>query len=169
MKKAVLSTALLLVAAPVLAGGAGAMKTPSGWFDMENCAFCKSMVEDPDLLDHVTWENHSIADGMMTITTVEPEYAEALAKANAAMQELGMKMQTGKVNPMEVKMCGHCAAFGQLMMAGVKMESVKGEAAEVTLATSDDPALVDKLHGIVKRNKDEMAIMMAAAHDSHAH
>jgi hypothetical protein len=66
------------------------------------------------------------------------------------------------VDPAKVKMCGRCAAFGQLLMAGVKVETVKGEAAEVTLMTSGDPQVVAKIHEFTKRTNQEMAELMPA-------
>ena len=26
------------------------------WFDMEKCAFCRTLTEDPHLLENMTWE-----------------------------------------------------------------------------------------------------------------
>ncbi len=82
-----------------------------------------------------------------------------------------MEMQTGKRNPMTQKMCGSCKEWGMLMMAGVQVEEVKGKGTAVTLMTSDDPALVKRLHDLVDRNNEEMAILMKAAggdgHDYH--
>lgn len=155
---------LMILALPLLAGE---HTSASGWFDMENCAFCKSLTEDPELLAHVTWENHKIQNGSMTITTVDPAYAAAYAKASKAMEDLGTKMTSGEVNPMEVKMCGHCQAFGQLMMAGVRMEKVVGEAAEVMLLTSDDPNIVAMIHEMTDRDIEEMKLMAAGGDHDH--
>jgi hypothetical protein len=176
MRHFLILAATVLLTVPALAGDEAAhpMGTPSGWFDFENCAFCKNLATDPELLHHTTWETHAIADGMMTIIAVEPAYAESMARASAAMAKLGADMESGKVNPMATKMCGSCQEYGMLMMAGVTTEQVKGEAAEVMLMTSDDPALVKRLHAMVERNNEEMALMMAsgkehAGHDGHGH
>ncbi|HOX26085.1 MAG TPA: hypothetical protein PLL30_09020 [Candidatus Krumholzibacteria bacterium] len=169
MKRATLIAGLLALALPVLAGG-HAMKTESGWFDMENCAFCKNLLTDPGLLEHATWESHNLEKGMLYIMTVEPEYAESMAKASAAMEELGTKMHSGQINPAEVKMCGSCQAFGQLMMAGVKMETIKGDAAEVTIVTHDDPQVIAQMHDLVARNQKEMALLMSGGeHEGQQH
>ncbi len=143
---------LILLAGPVLAGEDHPLSTPSGWFDFENCVFCKNLIKDPELLHHSTWE-------------------ESAEQAFAAMEQVGMEMQTGKRNPMTQKMCGSCKEWGMLMMAGVQVEEVKGKGTAVTLMTSDDPALVKRLHDLVDRNNEEMAILMKAAggdgHDYH--
>lgn len=168
MKTIALLVTIVLVALPALAGD-HPMKTASGWFDMDGCEFCKNLTVEPELLEHMTWESHTIGNGMITISTVEPEYAEAYATANKAMEKLGGDMMSGAVNPMQVKMCGHCSAFGQLMMAGAEMEVVTGDVADVSLITSADPALVKRIHEFCDRNNDEMAKMMAAGGDDHPH
>jgi len=166
MRKILILMMAVLIAVPALAGG---HKTESGWFDMENCAFCKNLTVDPGLLPHTTWETHAIDAGMMQVMTVDPAYAEAMATAGRAMQDLGMKIQSGEVNPMGLKMCGHCMEFGQLMMAGVHAETVSGKAAEVTLFTSDDPALVTRLQAMAARDTKEMELMMAGHGQDEAH
>jgi hypothetical protein len=167
MRKIVIMAAALLVALPALAGD-HPMGSESGWFDMENCAFCKSLTADPGLLPHITWEVHAISAGMMHVVTVDPAYAESMATASKAMEELGMGIQSGKINPMELDMCGHCMEFGQIMMAGVHTETAKGAAAEVTLFTSDDAALVKRMRTMAERDNKEMA-MMTAGHEGHSH
>ena len=172
MRKILVLMAVLAVALPAVAGD-HPMGTESGWFDMENCAFCKNLVVDPGLLPHTTWENFSIEGGMMNVVTVDPAYAESMATASAAMEAVGAKLQSGELNPMSTKMCGRCMEFGQIMMAGIQMQNFKGEGAEVTLFTSDDPALVKRMHAVVERDNKEMAMMMAGehgkGHDEHPH
>jgi len=138
-----------------VASAAGA----SDWYDFENCAFCQKLTEDPGLLDHSTWENHPIANGMMNIMTVAPEFAAAMTKAMAAMSDLGAKMQSGELNPMTVQTCTHCRSLGMLMMSGTRIEVIEGEGATVTLYTSDDPGLIARLHEQAKRDTAEMALL----------
>ena len=171
MKRVVLlASAVVVMAAGLAAAGTDhPTKTESGWFDLENCVFCKNMMEDPGLLPHMTWENHKIENGMLQIFTVAPEYAESYAKCMQAMETIGNDMTSGKINSMEAKMCGSCAAYGQLMMAGAKMENVKGDAADCALMTSSDPAVVAKIHEFCDRNNKEMALLMGESHGDHGH
>ena len=164
--KTILILALVAFAVPALAGDPHqhAMKTKSGWFDMENCGFCKNMVKNPGLLEHIQWENHVIANGSLSITVVDPAYAGAYAEAMGAMQALGQSLHSGAVDPATVKMCGHCAAFGELLMAGAHMEEVDGEAADVTLFTSTDPQIVARIHEFANRTNQEIRQLMAAEH-----
>ncbi len=165
MKTLLLCLTLVVIALPVVAGDQPSLKTDSGWFDMENCEFCKNLVEDPGLLPHMTWEGHKIANGAVTIATVDPAYRASYEKAGKAMETLGNKMMNGEINPMSVKMCGHCMMFGQLMMAGVEMEEVHGEAADVSLLTSDNPDVVKMIHQMVDRNTTEMAMLEGHGHE----
>ena len=168
----ILVPVFLLLAVGALAGE-HPMKSPSGWFDFEKCAFCKHLAEDPGLLSHCTWETHPISNGIMTIMTIDPEYAESFARAEKAMNGLGMDIQSGKVNPMTLEMCGSCQAFGMLMMGGkVTNEEVHGEAAIVHLTVSKDAGVVERLHQMSERNTKEMAQMMGdgeAAGHGHDH
>ncbi len=154
---------LLLLAGPSLAGDdAPVWKTPSGWFDMAHCVFCRHLIADPGLLPHTTWENFAVSDGMVNLTAVAPEYAASMATCSAAMQDVAAQLQSGRLDPRQAPMCGHCQAYGSLLMAGVKMETVKGKAVEVTLVRSADPAVVARIHEMVRRDNEEMAILMAA-------
>lgn len=179
MKKTLLLLAMVLVALPALAGehpaakaaehsAAMAHKTPSGWFDMENCVFCQNLTNQPGLLEHARWESLPISDGMMTVMTVEPAYADAMAKASAAMEATAARMHSGQMDMSKVKMCGMCQAYGGVMMAGVQPEMVKGQVAEITLMRSTDPKVVEKLHEMARRSTDELAIMMGGTGGEHA-
>ena len=132
------------------------------WFDMENCAFCSNLMKDPQLLDHMTWEHHNIANGMLSITTVDPEFKASYTEAMDAMKKLGEAMEAGKVNMADIKLCGSCQFYGTLEMAGAKPEYIFGEAADIFLMTSDDPEIVKKIQEYGLRNQEEMAKMEAA-------
>ena len=167
MKKTLVLMAMVLLAMPALAAD-HPLKTPSGWFDMSNCVFCKNLIADPELLHHAQWETLPTATGMVMVMAVEPEWAAKMDKANAAMEATGAKLHSGEIKMADAKMCGFCTAYGELMMGGVKFETIKGDVADLTLASSSDAKMVEKMHMIAKRNTDEMAIMMGGAADPHA-
>ncbi|MBD3258987.1 hypothetical protein GF377_11185 [candidate division GN15 bacterium] len=156
--KLLVAVAVLALALVALAGD------EKPWFDMETCSFCKHLIEDPGLLHHCDWEHHKISDGVLTVTTVEDEYLDAFNTAMANMEEAGKKMQSGEMLPM----CGMCTAMGNLMMTGAQWESVTTKHGSVSVLTSDDPAVVEKIHAFADRTNDEMAKMMAAE-DEHGH
>ncbi len=60
---------------------------------MEKCGFCKHLTEDAELLNHCVWEHHKIANGMISVTTVEKEYLPSFRTAMVKMEETGIKME----------------------------------------------------------------------------
>lgn len=167
MKLIATVTLILLLGLPAIAGQDMNHKTASGWYDMENCAFCQHLIEDPGLLEHTTWETHKIKNGSVTVLTVAPEYRQSYEKAGAAIEALGQKMMTGEVNPMGVEMCGRCMMYGQIMMSGAEIEEVRGDHADVSLMTSGNPDVVKMIHQMVDRDAEEMAELMGQAHEHH--
>lgn len=147
-----LATVLLLAAA---GGAADTEEKP--WFDMVNCGFCKHLMDDPELLNHCTWEHHNVANGMVSVTTVEKDYLPSYRAAMARMEEVGKKMEQGEMVPM----CGMCTAMGGLMMKGVKWENVPTQHGDVTVFTSDDPAMVAEIHAFTDKTNKELAKMEA--------
>jgi hypothetical protein len=151
---------LFAIAVVSLVASASPAAEPA-WFDLENCAFCKHLGENPGLLDHVTWENHPIDRGLLMIATVDAEYREAYHDAMAAMEELGAKMQRGEIDPTSVTMCGSCLAYGALIMSGAKVETIETATGDITLLTADEPKLVAKIHAYAERNAEELAKLEA--------
>jgi hypothetical protein len=159
---ALLGLMLVLTVAVSASGQEEKAVTGPQWFDLENCAFCKQLSAHEGLMDHVTWEYHDVANGMMNITTVHPDYKEAYLKAQHDMQVISSDLAAGKRTMADTPMCGHCLAYGMLMMSGVKMEYVDGKTAGVLLMTSDNPETVKKIKEFAERNRTELATMQAA-------
>ena len=138
---------------------AGASTTASAesdkpWFDMENCAFCKQVTARDGLVDHKHHEYHHITDGYLQVTVIDDGYREAYVKSQHAMQEVAEEMgKTGEIPYMGQ----HCSAYGQVMMAGVKMEHVESDCGDIFLMTSGDPEMVPRLHELADRSREEMA------------
>lgn len=149
-----LSILAIFVAILVTAAMAG---DEQPWFDLKNCAFCKNLTIDPQLMNHMKWEHYNISNGSITITQVEPQYQESYLKAQQAMQKVAEDLAQGK----SVKLCGHCQAYGGLMMAGAKVEYVKSSVGDLELMTSNDPDLIKKIHAFTDRNQEELAKMEA--------
>jgi hypothetical protein len=155
--------AVLLVAAAVV----GQDEAP--WFDMENCGFCKFLLEDPELLPNITWEHYHISNGAVSVTTVKEGFKESLAKAMAQMDEVGKKMKAGE----EVPMCGMCQAWSGLMAKGAKFEVVETIHGDVVLTTGDTPELIAEIQAFATRTTEELAKMEAIeaekGHEGHEH
>ncbi len=138
------------------------------WFDMENCDFCASMSKD--MMDHMTHEQHRISNGVMVLATFPPEYKEEFGIAMAAMEQLGMDIETGKVDVTTVKMCGHCDYYGMMMQKGAKFEHISSDLAEIDLITSDDEEVLKMIMIYADNNDKAMAEMMEKMkHEGHDH
>ncbi len=151
---------IMAVAFLALLGLAGiAFTDEPAWFDMDNCSFCQELTREPGLLDNMTWEHHNISNGVITVTTVAPKFEEAYLKSQQAMEKVAAKLAAGEEG---VTMCGHCKSYGELMMAGAKIEHVAASKADILLITSDNPDIVTKIHKYGDRNREEMAKMEKA-------
>jgi len=155
MKKTKLFVGVIL--AVVLVASIG-LAEDEKWFDMGNCDFCKNMSKD--LMDHMSFEQHSLSNGVMIITTFPPEYKEELDKATEAMTKLGADMMSGKVDPAKVKMCGHCKYYGKMMEAKAKFEHVSTSVGAIDLITSDDEDVLKMINTYADNNDKAMAEMM---------
>lgn len=154
MKTVVTICLAAMLVLSISAGAAAQEEKP--WFDLENCGFCKHLMDDPHLLEHCTWENHNIGNGMMSVTTVDKDYLPSYRVAAKKMQEVSEQMEKGEIVPM----CGMCTAMGGLMMKGAKWELVETEVGDVQLMTSDDPEIVKELHAFTEKTNKELAKMM---------
>ena len=168
-KTAFVAVAAVLFASVALLQGVGnAGPGETAWFDMQGCAFCKNLVKDPALMKNMTWEHYDISNGAVVITTVKPESKKSYVEAKTAMMDIGKKMETGQLTMDKVPMCGHCQAYGKLVMMGAKMESVEGSQTDVTIITSDKPEVVKEIKAFAQKNRDEMT-KMEQAEKAHAH
>lgn len=147
-KMLVLSLAALLVAGASTAG-------ELAWFDMVNCSMCKNIMKHDGLMQSITWEQHPITNGVVSVTTVDPKHIDSYRSCHADMEMVGQKMGQGETMPL----CGSCTALNNAIMHGVGMEYVKTSTGDVWLLTSDKPELVAEIQGWAKRNDEEKAKM----------
>jgi len=124
------------------------------WFDPENCAFCKTLTEDPSTLKNMKGELHDISNGLAMITTVKPESLASYRKAREEMDKLGQEIMDGKTG---VQVCNHCESYGNLVMTGAKFDNMKTETGEVTIISSEKPELLDSIREFGRRTREAMA------------
>ena len=142
---------LLTVAAVLVAGVATAGET--AWFDMDNCSMCTNISNRHELMGNITWEQHNIEGGIVSVTTVEMKYIEDYRTAHASMVETSMKLQSGE----KMEFCGSCSALGMCLMKGVDQQYVETLHGDVWIITSENAEVAAELQAWAKRNKDEMA------------
>jgi hypothetical protein len=158
MKKILCLVACLSLFAAV----AGAGDTP--WLDPQNCQMCSAIVEHAGLMEHMTMESIAIGNGMVSLTTVEPEYLDAYRDAAKKMAATGEKLMAGE----QMQLCGCCMDIGALMAAGAKMENVPTQHGAMMVLTSSDEALAAKIKAHAERTTMEMEKMMGG-HEGHDH
>lgn len=148
----------LLVAAGALMVSGLVLAGEGSWFDMENCSICKNIMADPELIQHMTWNQYKISNGILSVTNVDKEYKKSFETCSAKMEAAGQKLAKGEKLPM----CNSCTTLSALMMKGLKTEQIKTDTGGIWVLTSEDPAVVTEVQKWAERNKAEMAKMHAA-------
>ncbi len=152
MRKALLMTVALLCVASFLASAAD-----EPFFDLQKCAFCKTLADQPGLLDHMKTQYHKLHNGTMSITHIDKEYQPGFAKALEAMKPVVQDLQAGK----KVYTCPHCTMLGQLYMAGVMPDEVKSGDDIMEVYTSTDSTMVKKLQEFGEKSNEGLAALAA--------
>ncbi len=151
------TASLYLVAAITLLFAVSIAGDEKPWIDLENCIFCQQISKHEGLIDHMTCEHHEISNGHLMATVVDPEYRPAYVEAQKAMEQTGMDMAQGKLDPTKVHMCGSCEAYGSLLMSGAIVEHLPTKFGDIVLLTSDDMNVVKKIKAYGRRWAEEMA------------
>lgn len=153
------TASLVLAVAVMLLIAVGAAGDEKPWFDLDKCIFCQQLTKHTGLLDHMACEHHEISNGDLIATVVDPEFRPAYVEAEKAMEQIGMDMAQGKIDPTKVYMCGSCEAYGGLLMSGANIEHIPTKLGDIVLLTSDNPDLVAKIKEYGRRWNEEMAKM----------
>jgi hypothetical protein len=159
--KTILCSLIVCLSLTAAVAGAG----DKAWFDPENCQMCTAMTEHAGLMEHMSWETYVIANGMLSVTTVDPEYMVAYREAHKKMEATGQEMMSGKT----MELCGCCTDMGALLMAGAKMEAFPTKGGDVMLVTSGDEALAAKIQVHAETTIREMEKMMGGHEGHEAH
>jgi hypothetical protein len=153
---------LITIATMMVLTVAVAAAAPSGsWLDLENCAMCKNLTDDQELFANMTWDTRLFANGLVEVTTVPAHFEERFEKLTAKMQDTSAKMMGGEQLPM----CGMCMSYGNLMMAGVSMDQMTVDDARISVISSRDPEVVEKIRTHGQKTIDEYAKWMATEKD----
>ncbi len=124
------------------------------FFDMENCTICKCM-KNMDM-NRIKWETHKIDNGMLMMMVVPEDMKATWATCKKNMDATVTKMESGT----EMEVCRFCTSFGELMESGAKTKELETAVGCITLVTSDDPAVVGKIHTMALKIQDEHKKMM---------
>ena len=148
---ALLAVCALWFVAPLPAG------EEQAWFDLDNCGICKNFNAEKGLMDAIKWETHKISNGMLTVSTIDPEYKEAFGRAQVATMKTVEKMQGGE----STHLCGFCTSYGALMMSGAQAQEIETEVGKISLITASDEAVVKAIHEHAQHTIDEYETWLA--------
>jgi hypothetical protein len=116
--------------------------------EMKKCAVCKNLAENPELMKNMSWETHKIDNGMLSVTSAPKKMNKDLAAVSEKMHQAIEQVKADTKEGKEVHLCGFCGAMAELMKQGAKQQDIKTKAGEIHMCTSDDPAVVKKIHEI---------------------
>ncbi len=131
------------------------------WVDMKDCPICKNVSSEEGLMENMTWEHHLTATGVMTVSTIKPEFHQKFNKAKSAMKELLGKVVSGE----KIQVCDYCTSISSLLKEGAKAENVITKASDIMVISSTDEATIAKIHIHAQKTID----FLNAAHAGHNH
>lgn len=150
MRKYLLST--LAVVALLSATAVFVAASPGTWMDMENCAVCKHLAADQELMMNISWDHYATKTGMISVTTINDGYAERFETAHAKMKTAIDKVMAGE----KADMCNMCLGMGAFFQKGAEAENVKTNNGEISITSSDNAEVVAEIHAWVERTTSEM-------------
>jgi hypothetical protein len=150
-----LSLAVLSVAAWWAAAAYAATSADDHLAEMKDCAVCKFLAEDPELMKDMTWECHKIKAGMLCVATVPKDSKEKFDAAHKKMMDTVQGLATRIRNGEKVKLCSFCQGMGALTEAGAEHEDIDTSTGSINLVTSNDSAVVAKIHALADKAEDE--------------
>jgi hypothetical protein len=122
--------------------------------EMEKCAVCKNLAANPELMNAMTWETHKIDNGLLCVTTVpkekKSEFDALNAKMKASIEQVKADEQQGKTP----ELCELCKEMSELTKAGAKEKEIALSNGSIHMLTSDDPAVVAKIHAHADKAMD---------------
>jgi hypothetical protein len=114
--------------------------------EMKKCSVCKVMTEKPELMKDMTWESHKIDGGMLCVASVPKDKMKEFTALHEQMlkqiEQVKADSQSGKA----VALCGFCQGMGELEKAGAKQQHIQTATGFISLVTSQDPAVIAKIH-----------------------
>ena len=119
--------------------------------EMKKCDVCKNLTDNMELMISMGWETHKIDNGMLSLTTVPKDKKKDFDKVNTKMRRAIDQVKSDVKAGKEVHLCSFCSEMAQLMKAGAKEQHIETESGEIELCTSDDPAVVKKIHELADK------------------
>jgi hypothetical protein len=119
--------------------------------EMEKCAVCKHLAENPELMKVMNWETHKIDNGMLCLTTVPKEMKKEFDAVSAKMMQAIEKVKGDQKEGKPVELCSLCVTMGDLMHTTAKQQHIDVSTGAIHLCTSDDPGVVKMIHALADK------------------
>lgn len=153
----ILVLSLVLSALPLLADDQSkGDKEEIAWFDVDHCAMCGCMADHKEEMYAMKWEIHQIDNGMLSVTVIPRKLRKVVDEAHAKMAKVIARLEGGE----QLELCGFCVSMGDLMAAGADHKDFETGLGIVSLTTSDDPKVVEKIHKHAKASQEAYAKML---------
>jgi hypothetical protein len=154
----------LLVSFVGLAAGwatlaSAASNTDSPQQQMQKCAVCKAMAAKPELMKSMTWETHKIANGMLSVASVPKDQKRDFDAVHAQMMQNIEQVKADQQQGKTVELCDYCTSMSELMKSGAQKQDIDTTTGGICLVTSNDPAVVQKIHAVADKVIAEQAEM----------
>jgi hypothetical protein len=114
--------------------------------EMKKCAVCKVIVENPKLIENMTWECHKVDAGMLCVAAVPKDMKKEYDDVHKKMMETVEHVKTEAAAGRDAELCHFCDGMGELQKAGAKEENIDTATGSIYLVTATDPSLVAKIH-----------------------
>ena len=140
-----ISTLILVLLATVAFAG-----DQAPWVDFQGCPICSNVTHEEGLMENMAWEHHLTASGVMTVSTVKPEFQPQFDRAKAKMKAVLGKVLAGE----KIEVCGYCTSLTSLLKDGAKAENIITSASDIMMFSSTDEAMILKIHKHAQKTND---------------
>lgn len=127
------------------------------WFDFDHCEICKNMASMKTDMHNIKWEMNLLDNGVIMVSVVPKKMKQAMSEAEKGVQATVTELESGK----ELKLCGFCNTYGDLMAMGAQFKDLKTVGVDISIITSSDPEVVKKIQEFGKRSSVEHDRMVA--------
>lgn len=138
-----------------------AHSSQADWFNVHKCDICQPIAKHEAMMMSMKWECHKLDNGMLMVTVLPESQVSEFKKAAKEMNGFIAKLEKGLVKPKAL--CGFCSAFGDLKMAGAKVQKLDTQFGDITIVTATDQAIIKQIHAHADRTVEETKKMLAQA------
>ncbi len=130
---------------------------------MKRCELCKLFAEQPDMMLAARLSVIDLKNGMALLHTVhDPGRIKAFQEFSEGFMAKAEEFRSRPPEETKKKLCSICRRFGDLVIAGAVMDYSDTPVGTITIMTSSDPDLVNKIHALAQQFKfiEQMDSMM---------